>query len=219
MVLDGVSLEARQGEVIGVLGPNGSGKTTLLEAIAGLRETHHGWVSFKGHRLHAFRDRASCLAYMPDDPVLPEEASLAVALGLSPEDDLVERFGLGGLLDARATEVSRGESKRAQLCATLKLARPVALLDEPFGAFDPRQLASLVPLFREATKDVAAIVTVHQMRTAELVADRLLLLSEGRVVAFGTLDELRARAGAPGAVLDEVFLRLLESEGASRAPT
>jgi ABC-type multidrug transport system ATPase subunit len=149
---------------------------------------------------------------MPDDVLLPQEASLGDALGLSRDDALVGTLELSSLLSARATEVSKGEAKRAQLAATLKLGRPVVLLDEPFGAFDPRQLRALLPLFRGAVAEVAVVVTVHQMRTAEIVADRLLLLSGGRAIAFGTLDELRARIDAPRASLDDIFLRLLDAE-------
>lgn len=211
-VLHKVSLDVAAGEVVAVLGPNGSGKSTLLETIAGLRAGYSGRVSLEGKELRTFSERTRCLALMPDQQLLPEEARLGVALGLSRSDELVTAFGLEGLLSARATELSRGESKRAQLAATLTLRRPVALLDEPFGAFDPRQMLRLLPLFRSATTRMAVLVTVHQMRTAELIADRLLLLSAGRALAFGTLEELRSHAGAPGASLDDVFLHLLERE-------
>jgi ABC-type multidrug transport system ATPase subunit len=155
---------------------------------------------------------------MPEADVLPEEATLGTALGLAARDGLVETFGLGPLLDARATEVSRGEAKRAQLCAALRLGRPIALLDEPFAAFDPLQLRRLLPQFRAAVRGAGVLVTVHQMRTAELVADRLLLLCEGRAIACGTPEELRRRAGAESAALDEVFLRLLDQEEGRALP-
>jgi ABC-2 type transport system ATP-binding protein len=211
-VLRAVSLEVAAGEVVAVLGPNGSGKTTMLEAIAGLRGGAHGDIVVNGNVIDRFSDRARQLALMPDDCTFPEETTLGIALGLSPIDELVVRFGLSSLLGARATEISKGESKRAMLCATLKLGRPVLLLDEPFAAFDPRQLRTLVPLLRDVTQDVAVLVTIHQMRTAELIADRLLLLSSGKGIAFGTLEELRARADAPHASLDQIFLELLDRE-------
>jgi ABC-2 type transport system ATP-binding protein len=211
-ILRGISFWVRAGEVLVVLGPNGSGKTTLLEAVAGLRPGASARVRVGEKELRSFRDRCSQLAYMPDDEQLPDEVSLGTALGLHAVDDLVEAFALGPLLEARATEVSRGETKRARLCATLALGRPVVLLDEPFAAFDPRQLRALLPRFREAVRAAATIVTVHQMRTAELVADRLLLLAGGRTLAIGTLDDLRVRAEAPDAPLDDVFLRLLDRE-------
>jgi ABC-2 type transport system ATP-binding protein len=212
-ILASVSFSVASGEVLVVLGPNGSGKTTLLEAIAGLRPGSSGVVEAAGSVLRTFGDRCRCIAYMPDDEQLPDETTLASALGLHHDDPMVSTFGLQPLLGARATEVSRGETKRARLCATLALGRPVLLLDEPFAAFDPRQLREVLPRFRDALRSSAAIVTVHQMRTAELVADRLLLLADGRVVANGTLDELRGAAGLSDAALDDVFMQLLERRG------
>ena len=213
-VLGGVSFGVARGEVLAVLGPNGAGKTTLLEALAGLRP-YEGRVRAMGRVVERFADRARAIAFLPDEAVLPEEASVRTALGLARAGTLAARFGVSDdVLGARASEVSRGESKRAELAATLGLGRPIALLDEPFAALDPRQLAALLPAFREVVRDAAVVVTVHQMSTAERVADRLLLLSAGRAIAHGTLEELRARAGRPGAALDEVFLALLEAEDA-----
>ena len=209
VVLSGVSFEARAGEVVGVLGPNGSGKTTLLEALAALRPAT-GEVLVRGQRLTRFEQRLPLISYLPDEVLLPEEVSLGTALALRASSPLAERLGVAPLLDARATEVSRGESRRAQLCAALALDRPLVLLDEPFATFDPRQLRELLPVFREAIGRRAVLVSIHQLRTAELAADRLLLLSGGRQVAFGTLEALRELAKTPGASLDEVFLTLLE---------
>ena len=110
----------------------------------------------------------------------------------------------------RGHELSRGEQKRCLLCAAFDLDRPVVLLDEPLGAFDPRQLRSLIPLLREIARERAIVLTVHQMRSAELIADRIVLLAAGRLVASGTVAELRMRARLPDAPFDDVFLALLE---------
>jgi ABC-type multidrug transport system ATPase subunit len=120
------------------------------------------------------------------------------------------------LLSRRAHEVSRGELKRAQLCACLLEPKPVLLLDEPFAAFDPRQLRALLPAFEAAVSERVTLVTVNQMSTAELVAARILLLSEGSVVALGTPRELRASVAMPDAPFDDVFLALLERAGDAR---
>lgn len=212
-ILSGVSFEVARGEVVAVLGPNGSGKTTLLEAIAGLRGHRRGQVRVAGQALTRFEQHAAAFGYMADDDRLPLETSLGTALGLHRGAALVERFTVGPLLEVRASELSRGEQKRARLCATLQLGRPVVLLDEPFAAFDPRQLRDLLPKFRASVAECATLVTVHQMSTA-MVADRLLLLARGRAIAFGTLDELRARVEAPQASIEQVFLSLLDREDA-----
>jgi ABC-type multidrug transport system ATPase subunit len=210
-ILGGVSLSVRTGEVLAVVGPNGAGKTTLLECIAGLRRAEAGTVAWQAHALHGLRQRARVMSFMPDEVVLPSETNVAVALGIDPRARVVENLAVGSLLAARGDELSRGEAKRVQLAAALAPGRPVVLLDEPFAAFDPRQLRAILPAVSAATREAAVVVTVHQMRTAELVADRLLLLADGRVLALGTIDDLRARARLPGAPLDDVVLALLDA--------
>jgi ABC-type multidrug transport system ATPase subunit len=209
-ILAGISFRAAAGEILAVLGPNGAGKTTLLDCVAGLRAVERGSTRWRGRELQTLRSRAAVMAYMPDEIELPSEASVRIALDVSPQSAAVEALGVGRLLEARGDELSRGESKRVQLAATLARGRPVILLDEPFAAFDPRQLRTLLPIVRTLARDAAVVVTVHQMRTAELLADRMLLLAEGRVLACGTLEELRARIERPAATLDEVFLALLD---------
>jgi ABC-2 type transport system ATP-binding protein len=209
--VENVTLRARRGEIVAIVGPNGAGKTTLLECVAGLRETTAGAVRWDGHTLASVRDRARVLAYMPDELVLPSEMPIARALGLEATASPARALEVEALLAARGGELSRGEAKRVQLAAALAAERPLLLLDEPFGAFDPRQLRSLLPIVRDASQRRALLVTVHQMRTAELVADRIVLLASGRVVADGTVGELRAREELPDAPFDDVFLALLEA--------
>lgn len=214
-----VSFSVRAGEVVAVLGPNGAGKSTLLEAVAGLRERVSGEVQIAGRRLASFSEHARAFAYMPDDAALPDELSVRTVLGAAAGHEAARRLALGGLLGARSARLSRGESKRVWLAWALAQNKPLLLLDEPFGAFDPRQLRDVLPVVRAAAERGAGVIaTIHQMRTAELVADRLLLLASGRAIAFGTLDELRERAGLPGAPLDDVFLALLDAEAPDAAP-
>ena len=95
------------------------------------------------------------------------------------------------LVGRRAGTLSRGEDKRAWIAWTLGLGRPVAVLDEPFGAFDPIQLDGVLDVVRgEARKGTTVIATVHQMNVAERIADHVVLLSEGRVVAQGAPADL-----------------------------
>jgi ABC-type multidrug transport system ATPase subunit len=214
VVLDSVCFEAEPGEVIAIVGPNGAGKTTLLECIAGLRPECRGSISLGAGSLSTFSQRAKALFLMPDEMQLAPELRLGLALGLPREHPLVAALTLQKLLHARGSELSRGESKRAQLCAALASDRPVLLLDEPFSAFDPRQLRSLIPIFRQAAQERVVLLTLHQLHAAERVADRIALLAEGRLLAFGTPAELRTRAALPQAPFDDVFLALLEGAGA-----
>jgi ABC-2 type transport system ATP-binding protein len=210
-VLSDISFEVAAGEIVAIVGPNGAGKTTLLDCIVGLRPAS-GTVRFGGRELRALADRAHAMSYMPDELVLPRETSVGLALGIEPRSALAAKLEIAGLLAVRGSELSRGEQKRCQLCAAFDLERPVVVLDEPLGAFDPRQLRALCPVLRELAHTRAILLTVHQMRSAELIADRIVMLAGGRVIANGTVAELRARAGLSSSPFDDVFLALLEEE-------
>ena len=223
-VLDGVSFAAHAGEIVAVVGPNGAGKTTLLEAMVGLVPSTTTRLVARGAAIRSFADRAQTFAYMPDEARLPEETSVrtllaAVSNASAAATDFARRLGAGALLDRRGGELSRGEAKRVSLAATLALVRPVVVLDEPFGAFDPVQLDDVLGVVRDCARlGAAVVVTVHQMSTAERIADRIVLLAEGRSVATGSLEELRALAGAPSAPFEDVFRRLLSRPSTHAAP-
>jgi ABC-type multidrug transport system ATPase subunit len=214
-VLDGVSFAASSGEVLAVVGPNGAGKSTLLEAIVGLVPSSTTRLVARGAELRSFAHRAQTFAYMPDDARLPEEVSVRGLLAAVPNRsdlaaDYARRLGVEALLERHGQELSRGEAKRVSLVLAMSLARPIIVLDEPFGAFDPLQLDGILDVVRDCARAGAAvIVTIHQMSTAERIADRVVLLAEGRSIAAGTLPELRRLASAPDAPFEEVFRRLL----------
>ena len=207
-LLSAVSFDVARGETLAIVGPNGAGKTTLLECVVGMRP-HTGVVRYAGTTWSSLAQRAACVAYMPDELRLPDEVNAQSGL-LIDESPWIDALRVRELLPRPGHQLSRGEGKRVQLCAALSLQRPVLVLDEPFAALDPRQLRDVLPVFRAATRDAATLVTVHQMRTAELVADKLLLLSEGHAIAQGSAAELRQRTGLPDGPFEDVFLALLD---------
>ena len=217
-VLDAVSIAASAGEILAVVGPNGAGKTTLLEAIVGLLPSTTTRLAARGDAIRSFEHRAQTFAYMPDDARLPEEVSVRGLLAAVPgrsdaAADYVRRLGVTPLLDRRGGQLSRGEAKRVSLALAISLARPVVVLDEPFGAFDPLQLDDVLEVVRDcAHAGAAVVVTIHQMSTAERIADRIALLAGGRNVATGTVKELRTLAGTFDAQFEDVFRRLLSQQ-------
>jgi ABC-type multidrug transport system ATPase subunit len=183
-ILDGASFTLRRGEILAVIGPNGAGKTTLFEAVLGLVASETKALAFDGEAIASFRDRARVFAYVPDDAVLPEELGVRTIVGGAVTD--------AELLGRNAGTLSRGEAKRVWLALALAAKRPVLVLDEPFGAFDPVQLEGVLASVRAAAgAGSAVLVSIHQIATAEKIADRVLLLAEGKVVADGTLAEVR----------------------------
>jgi ABC-type multidrug transport system ATPase subunit len=230
-VLADVSLSIRGGEIMAVIGPNGAGKTTLLETIIGAIPVSAGSISFGGHRLLGLRERSRAFSFLAGEaeppaevrvPTLLDHACASVTAAASPDaparKELERRLGLAALGDAPAGALSRGERRRILLFGALISAKPFLLLDEPTGVFDPLQLRELVTLFRErAAAGTGFLVTVHQMSDAEAIADRFLLLSDGRAIACDTLDGLRARAHLPPtAALQQVFVALLQTDRARK---
>ena len=183
-IVDRASLTVRAGEVLALIGPNGAGKTTFLEAILGLVPSTARSMKWSGRTLDSFADRARTFAYVPDEAVLPEEVSVATAIFDAPFDDALRARPAGTL--------SRGEAKRAWLALAFHAERPVLVLDEPFGVFDPLQLDDVLASIRQATKrGCAVVVSIHQIAIAEKIADRVTLLAAGKVVADGTLADVR----------------------------
>lgn len=217
-VVEEVSFLAAPGEITAVIGPNGAGKTSLLDTIVGLHVPQAGSVSVDGKPLAGFRDYARTFAYLPDQGEVAAEVTgrtlvrHALACSRSPvvAAELRPLLEIDPLLDQGAAVLSRGERQRLLLFCTLVLGRRVVVLDEPFSAFDPLQLEQVERALRCVTRSGAAVLaSIHQLTDAEQMADRVLLLAEGRALAFGTLSELRAEAGDPQLTLREVFLTLL----------
>ena len=220
-----VSFEARGGELVAVIGPNGAGKTTLLETIVGLRPRSAGTVRAQERDLRRFVDFARVFSFLPDAGVLPPEATVRTliehASGRAPRGVeirmLMEGLTLAPLFAKPVGILSRGEQQRVALFCALALGRPVAVLDEPFSTFDPLQLRMVLATVREALGSAtAAVASIHQLADAERIADRILILAEGRMVAFGDLASLRDRVRNSEASLEEAFVSLLA--GANRAP-
>ena len=220
LLVDQVSFVARAREVTAIIGPNGAGKTSLLEATLGLRYPESGQARHEGRLLSTFRERARVFAYLPDQSELPSEVSvrtlveraIRTAASKEPLEELHALLLIGPLLDLGAGVLSRGERQRVQLFCTLASGRPVVVLDEPFSAFDPLQLRGVFQALRLVTERGAAILaSIHQLAEAERIADRVLLLADGKALAFGTPTELKEAAGKPDSSLEDAFVALLEA--------
>jgi ABC-2 type transport system ATP-binding protein len=222
VVLDRVSFGLERGKIACVIGANGAGKTSLLETVVGFLKPRTGAIRWESKALATLFDFAAVFSFMADDAELPSEVRTATLIedaqasgGSDPRvvRDLHAALEIAPLLSARAGELSKGEKRRVALFCALAASRPVIVLDEPLGAFDPLQLCAVSGVLRRRREAGASLLlSVHQMSDAERIADRVLILDRGRVLAFGSLEELRARAEGPGATLEEVFTRLLEQE-------
>ncbi len=205
LAVDGVGFTVAPGQVLALLGPNGAGKTTTVETIVGLLRPEAGSVRVLG--LDPFADHERLMPHigaMPQDGgVYPgarpiEMLKLVASFHAAPDDPaaLLDRVGLSHRARATWRTLSGGEQQRLSLALALVGRPEVVLLDEPTAGIDPtgRQLVrQLVADLR--TEGVAVIVTTHDLEEAEKVADLVVIIDRGHVVASGTPVELMRSAG------------------------
>ncbi len=218
-------------EVLGLVGPNGAGKTTALKILCGLEAPTHGsaWVGGHDVRTESLAARRQ-LAFVPDGAPLYSNLSPRQHLALvgrlhgqaedaiaSEADRLLDALDLGPRRHDPVGTFSRGMRQKTALACAL-IARPrLLILDEPLSGLDAPTATVFKEILRAwADRGGAVLYTSHLLDVVERVCDRVAILAQGRLVAVGSLAELRARAGdAPAGVdrtLEEVFGMLTESE-------
>jgi len=226
--VDGVSLDVQPGEIHGFLGPNGAGKTTTIRMIAGLLKPTAGRIVVNGHDLATDAEAAKAsLGFIPDRPFIYEKLTAGEFLrfhaGLYGIDgngvggrvrEMLEIFELGRWENELVESFSHGMKQRLVMSAAF-LHRPQAVLvDEPMVGLDPRGARLIKGVFRRMSeRGVAILMSTHTLEVAQEMCDRISIILKGKIIARGTVDELRALAGDPDQHLTEVFLRLTGGSG------
>jgi len=224
--VDQLDLTVRQGELYALLGPNGAGKTTTLRMVAGLLAPDAGTIEVLGVDLAAEPARAKqAIAYLPDEPMLYAKLRPGEYL-----EFVAGLWGVDGALAAQRAEhllawldlaphaheltegFSRGMKQKLALAGALIHKPRLLILDEPLTGLDAaaaRQVKNLLLDHRD--KGGTVVVTTHILEVAERLADRIGIIQGGKLIAEGTLEQLRGQAG-PGAVtestLEDIFLQL-----------
>jgi energy-coupling factor transport system ATP-binding protein len=198
-ILNGVSLQVHQGEVLALMGRNGSGKSTLLKCVMGLLKASHGDILFKGH-LTTGRDVADVareIAYLPQNPndllfaesVIDEFQITLNNHGLQDLDGmemLLTELGLGDLQAAYPRDLSTGQRQRVALGAVTVTQPALLLLDEPTRGLDVQTKQNLVNIWRKwLGQGMGLILVTHDVELTALIADRVIILSQGEVIASG----------------------------------
>lgn len=211
--LDGITLRVRAGEIYGLLGPNGSGKTTLMRMIVGLVAQDAGTVTVLGRRMPEL-DVLSKVGYMTQAaalyPDLSVEENLRFFAAISGADsnvtEALKTVDLEQRRDSVVATLSGGMRQRCSLACALVHRPSLLLLDEPTVGVDPQLRVQFWDHFREmAAAGTTILVSSHVMDEAER-CQRLGLIRNGKLLAEGTPDEVRAQAGTNN--LEEAFLRL-----------
>ncbi len=226
--VDGVSLDVPPGEIHGFLGPNGAGKTTTIRIIAGLLKPTSGRVVIDGHDLASHPARAkAALGFIPDRPFLYEKLTAVEFLrfhaglyGLDGDGvprrigELLELFELAAWGDELIESFSHGMKQRLVMCSAF-LHRPKGVLvDEPMVGLDPRGARLIKDVFRAmAERGVAILMSTHTLEVAQEMCDRISIIQKGRIIACGTVDELRSLSGSEDQQLTGVFLKLTGGTG------
>ncbi len=216
-VLQSLSFSLPRCRLVGLIGPNGAGKTTLLETLAGLVPIRAGDVRFAGEPLEG-SGRYDRLFYLPDGILpFPDQRAgevlerLACAHGESAArvEELEKALGLAPLLSKRVGRLSKGGRKRLLLALALLAPQPLLLLDEPVDGLDLHQVKALRATL-ESVRDSGRtlLLSIHEIALAGRVCEEFILLADGRLLAAGDLESLRARAGLAAGGLDDVFLAL-----------
>jgi ABC-2 type transport system ATP-binding protein len=203
----GIDLEVQAGEVFAFLGPNGAGKTTTVEILEGYRKRSGGEVSVLGEDPQrggrAWRERIGIvLQSCRLDPYLTVRESLGLYAGYyrapRPVDEVIELVGLAGKADARARGLSGGQQRRLDVGMALIGDPELLFLDEPTTGFDPaarRQAWETIAGLRDLGKTV--FLTTHYMDEAQRLADRVMVIAGGEIVAAGTPEDLGDRDRLP----------------------
>jgi ABC-2 type transport system ATP-binding protein len=229
----GLDLRIPQGEFHALLGPNGAGKTTTLRMVAGLLQPDHGSVSILGHDVA--RDPIAAkrqLAFLPDDPLLydklypPEYLEFVAGLwsldaidAAHRAEELLRWLDLWDQAHKKIESFSRGMKQKLALAGALIHDPALLILDEPLTGLDAAAARQVKDLLTDrVAKGCTVVLTTHILEIAERLAQRISIIQSGRIIAQGTLDELRAQAaadGGPDATLEDVFLRLTASTAAA----
>lgn len=218
--VDSISLRVEAGQIFGLLGPNGAGKTTTIKMMTGLLRPSAGTVLIDGHDIvTAPLEARRRIGYVADEPCLYEKLTPAEFLrftgelyGVDPAElpgrtrRLLALFDLASRADTMIEGFSHGMKQKTALAGALVHNPSVLFLDEPTVGLDPRGARMLKAVLRRlALGGVTVVLCTHILEIAERLCDRVAIVYRGRVVANGTLEELRATNGQR--TLEEIFLQ------------
>ncbi len=201
-VVNQISIEVRQGEVVGLLGPNGAGKTTTFYMVVGLNRPDMGQVLLDQEDLTAYPMYMRAqrgISYLPQEPSIFRKLTVEnnILAVLEPQKipyqekakrvrSLLEEFNIGHIRKARGFSLSGGERRRVEISRALATSPSFILLDEPFAGIDPIAVADIQSIVQKLkTKGIGVLITDHNVRETLNITDRAYIISEGKIISSG----------------------------------
>jgi lipopolysaccharide export system ATP-binding protein len=221
-VVRGISVQVKQGEVVGLLGPNGAGKTTTFYMVVGLVRPDQGKVLLDSADITTmpmYQRAKNGIGYLPQEPSVFRKLSVADNLMAILEtmdlskierrerrDLLLAELGIAHLAGSMAYTLSGGERRRVEIARALTLSPKFILLDEPFAGIDPlavQDIQGIISLLK--TKGIGVLITDHNVRETLAITDRAYIISEGEIIMAGSADEITANPQVRQFYLGEDF--------------
>jgi ABC-2 type transport system ATP-binding protein len=228
--VDGLDLTVRAGEFYTLLGPNGAGKTTTLRMVVGLLRPDAGSICVLG--VDALEDPVAAkqvMAWVSDEPMIYDKLTpfeylefvgglwgIEAAVAQARARDLLDWLSLEPHAHQRCESFSKGMRQKVALAGALVHEPKLIVLDEPFTGLDAGSARQVKTVLREHVQaGRTVIMTTHILEVAERMADRIGVIAGGRLIAQGTLDDLRRQAGNGSQSLEDTFLALVADEAAA----
>jgi ABC-2 type transport system ATP-binding protein len=224
--VEDLDLEVAPGELFGFLGPNGAGKTTTIRMLVGLLRPTSGTARVAGYDILAEPERAKArIGYVPDAATLYDKLSAREFLQFSGDlyhvepglrdrriDALLQLFSLKDRERDFLSGFSRGMRQKVSLAAALLHDPQVLFLDEPTVGLDPQSARQMKDILQDVCKEGKTVFfSTHILEIAERMCTRLAIIDHGRLVAVGSLEDLRRQVGSDGQSLEQIFLQLTGS--------
>ncbi len=224
-----VSLTIADGSITGLLGPNGSGKTTIMKAICGFHFPSYGSITITapdGTSFTTDENPELCMkyiGYVPEIPLLPKDMTVLAFLryaadthGIAKDkteeacDLVIKECSLEKLLSKKIKTLSKGQQQRVSFAQAIIHNPPNLILDEPVSGLDPAQILQMRDLIKKLSKTKAVLMSTHILQEVRTLCASLYIMSNGKITACGTEEEITKNAGTK--TLEEAFIKLTQGE-------
>ncbi len=230
LAADAVSLTIKDGSITGLLGPNGSGKTTIMKAICGFHFPSYGSIIINapdGTSFTTDENPELCMkyiGYVPEIPLLPKDMTVLSFLHYAADtheipkdktqeacDLVIKECSLEKLLSKKIKTLSKGQQQRVSFAQAIIHNPPNLILDEPVSGLDPAQILQMRDLIKKLSKTKAVLMSTHILQEVRSLCDSLYIISNGKITASGTEDEITKNTGTK--TLEEAFIKLTQTNG------